>query len=93
VTSLLLHRAWKSVQQLSWKPLVFPKDGIVSIPASEKVDEDTVPGYVTMCYYLVRIGHIFQNRYQVVGKLGFGISSTLWLARDPEYDQILWEVG
>jgi serine/threonine-protein kinase SRPK3 len=46
-----------------------------------------------MCYYLVRIGHIFQNRYQVVGKLGFGISSTLWLARDPEYDQILWEVS
>lgn len=26
-----------------------------------------------------------QSRHQVVGKLGYGAYSTLWLARDPEY--------
>jgi hypothetical protein len=30
------------------------------------------------------LGDIFQDRYQVVGKLGFGASSTVWLAHDTE---------
>jgi len=33
-------------------------------------------------YYPARIGDVFSSRYQVVGKLGFGNSSTVWLARD-----------
>ena len=82
MASSLLHRAWKSVHRLAWKPLVFPKEGIVSIPASEKIEEETIPGYVATRYYPVRIGQIFQNRYQVVSKLGFGTTSTVWLARD-----------
>ncbi|KAJ5333044.1 protein kinase domain protein [Penicillium brevicompactum] len=28
------------------------------------------------------IGDVLNSRYQVVGKLGFGVSSTVWLARD-----------
>lgn len=58
------------------------KGGTVSIPTSEKVEEETIPGYVATRYYPVRIGQVFRNRYQVVGKLGFGITSTVWLARD-----------
>ncbi|KAJ8060985.1 hypothetical protein OCU04_010063 [Sclerotinia nivalis] len=30
----------------------------------------------------MRIGDVLSSRYQVVGKLGFGNSSTVWLARD-----------
>lgn len=70
---------------MAYKPLVFPKEGIPSIPASEKVEEEDIPGYNATRYYPARIGQIFQNRYQVVGKLGFGISSTVWLARDLLY--------
>jgi serine/threonine-protein kinase SRPK3 len=33
-------------------------------------------------YYPTRISEVFSSRYQVVGKLGFGYSSTVWLARD-----------
>lgn len=84
MTSSLLHRAWKSVHRLAWKPLVFPKEGIVSIAAGEKIEEETIPEYVATRYYPVRIGQIFPNRYQVVGKLGFGATSTVWLARDFE---------
>jgi serine/threonine-protein kinase SRPK3 len=82
--SSLLHRAWKPFQRLAWKPLVFLKQGNASIPASEKIEEETLPGYVATRYYPVRIGQIFQDRYQVVGKLGFGTTSTVWLARDLE---------
>ncbi|KAJ5362017.1 hypothetical protein N7541_002861 [Penicillium brevicompactum] len=28
------------------------------------------------------IGDALNSRYQVIGKLGFGVSSTVWLARD-----------
>lgn len=41
-----------------------------------------MPDYVASRYYPARIGEIFKDRYQIVGKLGFGASSTVWLARD-----------
>ncbi|KAJ5115187.1 hypothetical protein NUU61_000946 [Penicillium alfredii] len=46
------------------------------------VEEENIPGYVAARYYPTRIGEILKDRYQVVGKLGFGASSTVWLARD-----------
>lgn len=82
--SASLLRAWGSFRRSAWKPLVFPKKGIISIPADKKIEEETIPGYVSSRYYPVRIGDIFRDRYQVVGKLGFGITSTVWLARDLE---------
>lgn len=33
-------------------------------------------------YYPVRIGKLVDSCYQIVGKLGFGGTSTVWLARD-----------
>lgn len=84
MTTSLPRRAWKSVHRLAWKPLVFPKEGTSSIPASTKLEEETIPGYIKSQYCPVRIGQIFENRYQVVGKLGFGVTSTVWLARDLE---------
>jgi serine/threonine-protein kinase SRPK3 len=84
MASSLLRRAWKPFQRLAWKPLVSPKQGTILIPASEKAEEETLPGYVATRYYPVRIGQIFRDRYQVVGKLGFGTTSTVWLARDLE---------
>lgn len=84
MASLLLRRAWRSIYRPAWMPLIFPREGTVSIPASEKVEEEAIPGYLAKRYYPVRIGQIFQDRYQVVGKLGFGTTSTVWLARDLE---------
>ena len=78
----LFRHALKSIRRVTYKPLVFPKEGIHSIPAEEKVEEETLPKYATTRYYSATIGQIFQNRYQVVGKLGFGVTSTVWLARD-----------
>ena len=54
------------------------------IPVHEKVEEDLLPDYIASRYYPVRIGQVLSDRYQIVGKLGFGASSTVWLARDLE---------
>ncbi|EGD85586.1 CMGC/SRPK protein kinase [Trichophyton rubrum D6] len=46
------------------------------------IEEETLPTYSPARYYPVRLGQIFQDRYQVVGKVGYGGSSTVWLARE-----------
>ncbi|KXN92839.1 Serine/threonine-protein kinase SRPK [Leucoagaricus sp. SymC.cos] len=71
-----------SLFRRAWKPLSFSNQGFAQIPVNNWVEEETNPDYVAGRYYPVRIGEIFQDRYQVVGKLGWGISSTVWLARD-----------
>jgi hypothetical protein len=67
---------------VAWKPLEFPRGEILSLSADEKVEEETIPDFMPSRYYPVRVGDIFQDRYQIVGKLGYGVSSTVWLARD-----------
>ncbi|KAJ5356372.1 CMGC protein kinase [Penicillium concentricum] len=37
-------------------------------------------------YYPANIGEILRSKYQIVGKLGFGVTSTVWLARDLDVD-------
>lgn len=71
----------------SWNPLTFSSSNFIRIPAAQKIEEETIPAYVASRYYPVRLGEVFQHRYQIVGKLGYGTSSTVWLARD------LWSVA
>lgn len=66
----------------SWRPLDFSNPNFARIHVSQRIEEETIPDYVASRYYPARIGEVFQDRYQVVGKLGFGASSTAWLARD-----------
>ncbi|KAG6111894.1 hypothetical protein E4U13_004546 [Claviceps humidiphila] len=76
------RRSWKSLFSRTWKPLAFPSKGFPVIPTDEKIEEETLPNYVASRFYPVKIGEIFRARYQVVGKLGYGVTSTVWLARD-----------
>jgi serine/threonine-protein kinase SRPK3 len=69
-----------------WRPLKFDNPNFARIPSNQAIEEENIPDYVASRYYPVRIGEVFRDRYQVVGKLGFGASSTAWLARDMEYD-------
>ncbi|KAL5356508.1 kinase-like domain-containing protein [Aspergillus floccosus] len=71
--------------QRRWTPLNFSNPNFVRISASQAIEEETLPEYVALCYYPTRIGIILKDQYQVVCKLGFGASSTVWLARDMEY--------
>ena len=67
-----------------WSPLKFSNSNFVQLPANQKLEEETLPDYLASRYYPTKIGQVFQNRYQLVGKLGYGITSTAWLARDLE---------
>jgi len=63
-------------------PREFPACGFEVIDASQKVEEERLPFYNRDDYYPVRIGMVIKERYQVVAKLGYGISSTVWLSHD-----------
>ncbi|KAF4979431.1 hypothetical protein FZEAL_4374 [Fusarium zealandicum] len=66
----------------AWKPLTLSNPKFTRIPFEQKIEEETFPDYIASRYYPVHIGQVLRDRYQVVGKLGFGASSTVWLARD-----------
>ncbi|CAG8354151.1 unnamed protein product [Penicillium salamii] len=64
-----------------WPVIVFPNNGF-DIVEEPVVEEEESEGFSTGDYYPVVIGDVLDSRYQVVDKLGFGVSSTVWLARD-----------
>ncbi|EPE02185.1 protein kinase [Ophiostoma piceae UAMH 11346] len=63
-------------------PRVFANLNFERIDTDQKIEEETFSDYLAARYYPVRIGEVFALRYQVVGKLGYGTFSTVWLARD-----------
>lgn len=67
------------------EPRSFPTSGFSLIDQSQKVEEEELPDYVAGRFYPVRLGEVFHDRYQTIAKLGFGSSSTIWLARDLRY--------
>ncbi|KAL2222339.1 kinase-like domain-containing protein [Thermoascus aurantiacus ATCC 26904] len=63
-------------------PRSFPSSGFELVDPSEEVEEETLPTYRAEKHYPVHIGEVFDNRYQVIAKLGYGVTSTVWLCRD-----------
>lgn len=60
----------------------FPTSGFEVIETDQLVEEEELPDYRADRFYPVQLGEVFHDRYQVITKLGFGSSSTTWLARD-----------
>ncbi|KAL4914957.1 kinase-like protein [Aspergillus aurantiobrunneus] len=80
-----------SRQLFSWRPFFqrpaspvrdFSQVNFPLLDSTEKLEEETLSWYLPDGFYPVRIGEVFQSRYQVIGKLGFGGYSTIWLCRD-----------
>ena len=46
------------------------------------IEEETNHNYSVERFYPVRLGEVFQSRYRVISKLGFGSRSTVWLCKD-----------
>ena len=65
-----------------WKPLGFDNANFETLRASQVFEEERYNNFSKGRYYPVQIGQVLDMRYQVVGKLGFGLGSTVWLARD-----------
>ncbi|KAM3460426.1 hypothetical protein NHJ6243_005921 [Beauveria neobassiana] len=64
------------------QPRQFPTTGFEVVDPAQKIEEERLPLYVRDEYYPMRIGEVVHEHYQVVAKLGYGTSSTVWLARD-----------
>ncbi|KAB8222409.1 kinase-like domain-containing protein [Aspergillus novoparasiticus] len=60
----------------------FPKSDLVKLDSKRKIEEEEVSRYNPQNFYPVYIGEVIASRYQVVSKLGYGTSSTVWLCRD-----------
>ena len=58
----------------------------LSSAPSQLIEEERLPCYDPKQFYPVQIGEIFKSRYKVVGKLGYGTYSTVWLCRDSLYE-------
>ncbi|KAH6724210.1 putative CDK4/6 [Leptodontidium sp. MPI-SDFR-AT-0119] len=60
-------------------------DGPHILDSSLKYEEEKLKWYTPEKFYPVRIWEVFDQRYQVVGKLGYGAYSTVWLCRDLDH--------
>ena len=66
------------------KPLRFPTSGYEVVHQNVLLEEEKFDDFKKGIYYRVNIGDVFASKYQVVGKLGFGVTSTVWpRARPP----------
>ncbi|KAJ5401281.1 uncharacterized protein N7487_007177 [Penicillium crustosum] len=52
------------------------------LPPDIFVDEEISPVYDSKYFYPVRPGDVLADRYQTLIKVGWGVSSTVWLAHD-----------
>ncbi|KAK7546780.1 putative serine/threonine protein kinase [Phyllosticta citricarpa] len=59
-----------------------PKKGFKRHGSSWIVEEEMFQWYSGNSWYPIRVGDLFKERYQVIGKLFFGRVSTVWLCRD-----------
>lgn len=77
-----LHPIFARAIASAASPWQFPTSGFVKLDSTRKIEEEQLPLYSPEKYYPVSIGEIFLSTYQVISKLGYGTSSTVWLCRD-----------
>ena len=63
-------------------PVCFPTSGFEVVRPSEVLNEERFEQFKQGQYYPTNIGDVLISKYQIIGKLGFGTTSTVWLARD-----------
>ncbi|EEH04351.1 protein kinase [Histoplasma capsulatum G186AR] len=79
----LLRWAKATFRRVPSPPLCFPTSGFETVSGSE-LEEERFEAFKKGQYYPINIGDVLSSRYQIIGKLGFGVTSTVWLARDLE---------
>ena len=63
-------------------PREFPTAGREIVDDDVLVEEEGFEWFDPETWYPTEIGQVFESRYQVLLKLGFGSVSTAWLCRD-----------
>ncbi|KAF2743283.1 kinase-like protein [Sporormia fimetaria CBS 119925] len=70
------------VTRRGWAPLDFPTTGFAIIADDRIVDEEILDEFREGLFCPIAIGEVVGDKYQIVRKLGYGKSSTVWLARN-----------
>jgi serine/threonine-protein kinase SRPK3 len=75
---------------LRWSRRIFQNPRVPTVQAlnsnyhvvlmAGKIEEENLPWYKPDQFYPVRTGDVFRSQYRVVGKLGYGAYSTVWLS-------------
>ncbi|EZF91683.1 hypothetical protein H113_07441 [Trichophyton rubrum MR1459] len=81
-TVVVYRRAMATLAAAPLNARHFPVSGFTELDPAVAIEEELLPDYIAEMYYPVRIGEVLNGRYQVVCKLGYGTTSTVWLARD-----------
>ncbi|KAJ5100469.1 hypothetical protein N7456_006521 [Penicillium angulare] len=63
------------------KPFPIPSPG-PPCPSGILIDEEISPFYNPRNFYPAKPGEVLVDRYQIIVKVGWGVSSTVWFARD-----------
>lgn len=63
------------------KPFPAPSLGPL-LPPGVLFEEEILPVYDSKSFYPVNPVEVLADRYQTLVKVGWGVSSTVWLARD-----------
>ena len=79
--SIVIGAARRWLKTIPLQPLYFHNTNFKTIPVPQRLEEEFY-GISTGLYYPTRISEVLNTKYQVVGKLGFGRDSTVWLAND-----------
>lgn len=88
-TTAVPRRTVMSSAQWTCTPRVFPTSGVKLLDQSAELDEETLPTYQPEKYYPVTQGEVLNGRYQTLAKLGYGVTSTVWLVIDLVYVQLI----
>ncbi|KAL8644364.1 MAG: hypothetical protein Q9226_007801 [Calogaya cf. arnoldii] len=77
---------WHAIKGLVRGPssqlIRFTNSNFKLLPSDQQIEEEAYDNITKSRYYPVRIGHVIQDKYQVLGKLGYGMGSTVWLANE-----------
>ncbi|PYH76633.1 CMGC protein kinase [Aspergillus uvarum CBS 121591] len=80
-TTRITQLCTRNLSILRRKPLIIPHS-LNPLSRDEPVEEEKSPGYRSEDYYPAKPGEVLADRYQLITKLGWGMASTVWLARD-----------
>lgn len=71
----------KIARLLRQQPSTWKSVGPQAIPPNVLVDEEIVPGYDRRTFFHPNPGDVLDRRYTLTAKIGWGSSSTVWLAQ------------
>ena len=52
------------------------------ISSAKLIEEETQPKYDSTKFYPAKLGEILNDRWKIIAKLGYGMTATVWLAKD-----------